>query len=216
MWEAGTGIRLSDRPLIVSDVDEVVLEFLTPFTAFLKARDHALLPRSFRLSGNIVDRVSGEAVSDAVAEALLDAFYATQDRWQMPAVQVVETLKGFSEEADIVFLTAMPPRHAAARRRLLDALDLPYPLLASEEPKGPLVKRLHQERDLPLVFVDDILRNLHSVREHAPACLLINLMANAEFRALAPAPGADIRVAADWREAAKLIRAHCRAQPKAC
>lgn len=216
MWEAGTGIRLSERPLIVSDVDEVVLEFLTPFMAFLEAQDHALLPRSFRLSGNIVDRGSGEAVSDVAAEALLEAFYAAQDRWQTPAVQVVETLKGLSGDADIVFLTAMPPRHAAVRRSLLDALGLPYPLLASEEPKGPLVKRLHGERDLPLVFVDDILRNLHSVREHAPASLLINMMANAEFRALAPVPAADIRVAADWAEAAKLIRGHWHAQPKTC
>ncbi|WP_455854457.1 hypothetical protein [Ensifer canadensis] len=89
-----------------------------------------------------------------------------------------------SKQADIVFLTAMPPRHAAARRALLDRLDLPYPLLASEEPKGPIVQRLHAGRALPVVFIDDIARNLQSVQEHAPSCLLINLMANAEFRAL--------------------------------
>jgi hypothetical protein len=208
--EAGTVIRLQDRPLIVSDVDEVVLEFLTPFTAFLEAREHTLIPRSFRLSGNIVDRRSGKPISETAAEAVLDAFYAEQNQWQTPAMQAIETLEDLSGEADIVFLTAMPPRHAAVRRSLLDAVGLPYPLLASEEPKGPLVKRLHGERDLPLVFIDDILRNLHSVQEHAPACLLINLMANLEFRALAPAPGADIQVAADWPEAAKLIRAHWR------
>lgn len=205
-----TAIPLSGRPLIVSDVDEVVLEFLTPFMAFLGGRGHALIPRSFRLAGNIVDRLSGEPVSETAAEALLEAFYAAQDLWQRPVMQVVETLAELSSEADIVFLTAMPPRHTAVRRSLLDALDLRYPLLASEDPKGPLVKRLRGERDLPLVFIDDMLRNLHSVQEHAPGCLLINLMANPEFRALAPRPGADIEVAADWPEAARLIRAHWR------
>lgn len=211
VFGAGTTIPLGDRPLIVSDVDEVVLEFLTPFMAFLEAGDHQLIPRSFHLAGNIVDRLSGEPVNKAAMEALLDAFYAAQNQWQRPAIRVVDTLRDLSGEADIVFLTAMPPRHTAVRRSLLDAVGLPYPLLASEEPKGPLVKRLHRERDLPLVFIDDILRNLRSVHEHAPSSLLINLMANSAFRALAPEPDADIQVAEDWPEAAKLIRAHWRA-----
>ncbi|HXV30396.1 MAG TPA: hypothetical protein VD840_08705 [Sinorhizobium sp.] len=210
-FETGTVIPLGDRPLIVSDVDEVVLEFLTPFMAFLETRGHALIPRSFRLGGNIVDQRDGKAVSEAEAGALLDAFYAVQDQWQTPAMQVVQTLRGLSGDADVVFLTAMPPRHTAVRRSLLDVVGLPYPLLAAEEPKGPLVKRLHGERDLPLVFIDDILRNLRSVQEHAPGCLLINLMANRQFRALAPEPAAGIQVAADWPEAAKLIRTHWRA-----
>ncbi|PDT40287.1 MULTISPECIES: hypothetical protein [Sinorhizobium] len=201
-------VPLKPRPLIVTDVDEVVLEFLTPFIAFLEAREHVLLPRSFRLAGNIIDRPSGEPVSEATAEALLEAFYTVQDQWQTPAALAVETLTALSEEADIVFLTAMPPRHAPLRTALLDALGLPYPLIASEEPKGPLVKHLHGERRLPLVFIDDILRNLHSVQEHAPSSFLINLMANAEFRALAPTPAAGIQVAADWGVAAGLIRAH--------
>jgi hypothetical protein len=194
--------------LIVADVDEVVLEFLTPFTAFLEAREHTLLPRSFRLTGNIVDRRNGEAVSDVATQALLDAFYKEQDQWQTPASEVIETLAGFADDADIVFLTAMPPRHAAVRRALLDTLGLPYPLLASEEPKGPLVKHLHGGREFPLVFIDDILRNLRSVRAEAPACLLINLMANADFRGLAPPPDAGMQLATNWPEAAKLIRNH--------
>ncbi|WEX87440.1 hypothetical protein PZN02_003829 [Sinorhizobium garamanticum] len=201
-------VRLGHRPLIVSDIDEVVLEFLTPFKLFLESRQHRLLPSSFRLTGNIVDLENGEAASEATVRALLDAFYDAQEQWQTPATLVVNTLAELSAEADIVFLTAMPPRHAAKRRALLDALGLPYPLLASEEPKGPLVKHLHGDRELPIVFIDDILRNLHSVRDHAPSCLLINLMANAEFRALAPVPDASIHAVTDWAEAARLVRFH--------
>ncbi|MCA1403126.1 hypothetical protein I6F26_00735 [Ensifer sp. IC3342] len=204
-------VRLGHRPLIVSDIDEVVLEFLTPFKRFLESRQHRLLPSSFRLTGNIVDLQNGEAASEASVKALLDAFYDAQEQWQTPAALVVKTLAELSAEADIVFLTAMPPRHAARRRALLDAHALPYPLLASEEPKGPLVNHLHGGRELPIVFIDDILRNLRSVRDHAPSCLLINLMANAEFRALAPAPDAGIHAVATWPEAARLIRTHLRA-----
>ncbi|MGF6172022.1 hypothetical protein ABIE33_000296 [Ensifer sp. 4252] len=201
-------IRLGDRPLVVSDIDEVVLEFLSPFRAFLESRDHVLLPRSFRLTGNIIHRATEHTASEADVKELLETFYATQDRWQTPAVGVVETLRDLSTQADIVFLTAMPPRHAAARRALLNRLDLPYPLLASEDPKGPIVKRLHAGRALPVVFIDDLARNLQSVQAHAPTCLLINLMANAEFRALAPAPDTCVHIAADWVDAANAIRAH--------
>lgn len=205
---ADKNIQLRHRPLIVSDVDEVVLEFLNPFKAFLESCGRTLLPRSFRLTGNIIDRASDQPVTENEVKDLLDAFYQTQDQWQTPATQVVETLAALSDDADIVFLTAMPPHHAAIRRTLLDRLHLPYPLLASEEPKGPIVQKLHGGRSVPLVFVDDILRNLQSVQNHAPSCLLINLMVNAEFRALAPRPDASMRSVADWPEAAAVIRAH--------
>ncbi|TCM57525.1 hypothetical protein C8J36_102325 [Rhizobium sp. PP-F2F-G48] len=202
-------ITLTDRPLIVCDIDEVVLEFVTPFQTFLKAGGRELLPRSFRLHGNIVPLGSTEPVPDAMVPTLLEDFFQTQDAWQTPARQAAETLADLSGEADIVFLTAMPPRHTEVRRRLLDRHGLSaYPLLATEAPKGPVVRQLHDARDVPVVFIDDILRNLESVRAHAPDCLLIRLMANAEFLAMAPAPSEGIESAADWADAARIIRRH--------
>ena len=50
------------------------------------------------------------------------------------------------------------------------------------------------EAGRPAVFIDDLGANLHSVRSHAPSCLLINLMANEAFRALAPHPGDGVVV----------------------
>lgn len=203
-------ITLGNRPLIVSDIDDVVLEFINPFKAFLGSCGHVLLPRSFRLTGNIITHADEQPVAEPEVKILLDAFYGSQDRWQTPAARAVETLAALSEEADIVFLTAMPPQHATVRRALLDRLGLPYPLLASEEPKGPIVQKLHGGRTVPLVFIDDMLRNLRSVKDHAPSCLPINLMADSDFKALAPKLDADIGAVADWPEAAAAIRAHFR------
>lgn len=201
-------IRLTDRPLIVCDIDEVVLEFLTPFRNFLRSAGRDLLPRSFRLHGNIVKLDSGEPEANEATSELLETFFRLQDQWQTPADRVVETLADLSMDADVIFLTAMPPRHAGVRRALLDRHGLTYPLLASEEPKGPIIKRLHDARDVPLVFIDDILRNLQSVQTHVPDCLLINLMANAQFRAMAPDPGDGIAKADSWTDAATIIRTH--------
>lgn len=201
-------VSLRHRPLVVCDIDEVVLEFLTPFTRYLRARDHDLLPRSFRLHGNVVSRMDGTVPEDTIVSAFLDNFFLTQDQWQTPAEQVVETLASLAEDADIVFLTAMPPRHRPIRRALLDDFGLHFPMIATEQPKGPVLAALHGDRRQPVVFLDDIERNLRSVGEAVPDCLLINLMANADFRPFLPVPSAGIVGADDWGAAEKLIRAH--------
>jgi hypothetical protein len=201
-------VRLGNRPLVVCDIDEVVLEFISPFTTFLRANNYDLLPRSFRLHGNIVSLSDGTEPSDAVIAEFQESFFGTQDLWQMPAPGAVETLAALSTDADIVFLTAMPPRHQPVRRALLDRFGLDFPMVATEQPKGPVVAQLHRNRTLPVVFIDDIARNLHSVREQVPECLLITMMANADFRAFAPVPSEGVQSATNWDEAEELIRAH--------
>lgn len=201
-------VRLSERPLIICDVDEVALEFIAPFRAFLRSTGFDLLPRSFRLHGNVVSLETGLAAEDAAVTARIEAFFGEHDRWQRAAPLAVETLGELGRTADIVFLTAMPAHHADKRRALLDRLGLPFPLLTSEDQKGPAVKSLHAGRSQPVVFLDDILRNLQSVALHEPQCLLINMIADRDFLALAPKPAGGILSAGDWPEAAAMIEAH--------
>lgn len=201
-------VELSDRPLLICDVDEVALEFVTPFMGFLNSRGHELRPVSFRLTGNIFALDDDVALDQAAVSALLEDFYAEQDQWQRAAESAAETLGALARDADVVFLTAMPPRHREIRRRVLDAAGMPFPMIASEKAKGPAARTLHGDRDLPVAFVDDIFRNLHSVRDHLPEALLVNLMAHAGFRALAPDPGEGIVTAESWPDAGELVQRH--------
>lgn len=201
-------LRLAERPLVVCDIDEVVLEFVAPFQDFLKANGHELRPRSFRLTGNIVSLDDGRETSAEDVGRLIEAFFSEQADWQTPVKAAAESLANLSGHADIVFLTAMPPRHRDMRRSLLGRHGFDYPMIATESPKGPAIKALHGERPHPVVFIDDIFVNLHSVREHMPQTLLINLMANPTFRALAPHPGDGVSIATDWPHAESLIREH--------
>lgn len=201
-------VRVTDRPLVVCDVDDVVLHFAAPFQTFLRSQGHEFLPRSFRLTGNIVASDTQLALDAAGVRRLIEAFFEAQENWQLPTEEVVQTLEALSEQADVVFLTAMPPGYAAHRRRLLDRLGLAFPLIASEEPKGPIMRRLNAERALPTVFIDDMAHNLHSVREHMPACLLIHMMPDSPLHLMAPKPFEDIVRARDWRHAQELIGAH--------
>ncbi|CAN7264104.1 hypothetical protein [Neorhizobium sp. LjRoot104] len=206
-------VRLGDRPLVVCDIDDVVLHFVAPFQEFLRGEGHELLPRSFRLTGNIVSIETQIALEHPDVRRLIEDFFEAQENWQIPFDFVVQTLDALSKDADVVFLTAMPPRYREPRRRLLDQIGLTFPLIASEEPKGPIMQRLHAGRPLPSVFIDDMAHNLHSVRDHVAECLLLHMMPDSPLHLLAPKPDEGIVRATDWPHAAGLIRNHIK--PKA-
>ncbi|MCJ8239546.1 hypothetical protein [Peteryoungia algae] len=205
-------ITVKDRPLIVCDVDDVVLQFATPFEAFLATRGHRLLPRSFKLTGNIVSGTDDRVLEAPFVKALIDDFFVEQERWQTPFADAVDSLHALGAEADLVFLTAMPPRHAEIRRRLLDQMALTFPMIATEAAKGPMVAKLHGERPLPVAFVDDMVHNLHSVGDHVPSCLLVYLPPPLEIFQFAPDPHETVRRVENWPQASKLIRSHFTAQ----
>jgi len=198
----------SRRPLVICDIDEVVLEFIDPLQDFLQSVDHRLHADSYRLAGNIRGIKDGLPASREQVEEYQEAFFAAQQRWQRPARDAKRVLDALAQKADIVFLTAMPPRHQTPRRALLDSLSLHYPMIATEDAKGPIAARLIGNRGVQAVFIDDIHTNHHSVREFAPGCMLISLMASQAFRALAPHPGEDVAVAKDWTHAGELVEAH--------
>lgn len=200
----------STRPLIICDIDEVVMEFIDPLQDYLASVEHRLHADSFKLNGNIRRIADGACATKEEIQTFQEAFFSAQDKWQRPAKDAKAVLDSLKDDADIVFLTSMPPRHETVRRALLDLHGFAFPMVATEDAKGPIAARLIGERGVPAVFIDDIYTNLHSVRTHAPACLLINLMANDAFRALAPDPGEGVERARDWMHASALIRAHFR------
>jgi hypothetical protein len=198
-------LAANDRPLLVLDVDDVVLEFIRPFPHFLRARGFGLTLASFRLTGNIAEQISGRLAEQAEVTALLDEFFHTQAEWQSVTDGAAEALAALGDHAEIVMLTAMPHKHRAVRRAHLDTLGLHYPLLTTEMAKGPAVAKLRGLKSRPIAFVDDQPQNLVSARDSVADAHLFHLMADNSLRAhLAPIPD-DIMVVQDWQEATPRI-----------
>lgn len=195
------------RPLIALDVDEVVLEFLRPLTFFLEAQGFELRVKSFRLHGNVFDRRSGEVLEDTSVSAMMEEFFLVQDEWQTAADGAADALAPLADRAEIVMLTAMPHRHRARRRALLDRLGFPYPLVTTERAKGPAIRQLRGGHSRPVAFVDDLANNLVSVRTSVADAHLFHLMAHTGFRALMPPLPDGIETVKDWREAGPRIAA---------
>jgi hypothetical protein len=193
------------RPLLVLDVDDVVLEFIRPFPRFLERRGYRLVMASFRLTGNIAEKTTGRLIEQAEVTELLDEFFGVQADWQDMTDGAAEALAMLGARAEIVMLTAMPHRHRAVRRRHLQALGLHYPLLTTEMAKGPAVARLRGALRRSVAFVDDQPPNHASVRKAVPDAHLFHLMADNSLREFMPPLPDGIHIVWDWHEAAPKI-----------
>ena len=200
-------LALDERPLLVLDVDDVVLEFIRPFPKFLESRGLHLTMASFRLTGNIADKATGRLVEQPQVTALLDEFFDGQADWQTITDGAAEALAKLAGQVEIVLLTAMFHRHRATRRAHLDQLGLPYPLLTTEMAKGPAVARLRGAKGRPVAFVDDQPNNLISARTSVPDAHLFHLMADNSLRQFLPPLPEDIVAVEDWHDAAPRIAA---------
>lgn len=194
-----------DRPLLVLDVDDVVLEFVRPFPHFLRTRGFGLTLASFRLTGNISETATGRLIEQPEVTELLGEFFDTQAEWQSITEGAADALKMLGKGAEIVMLTAMPHKHRAVRRAHLDALGLNYPLLTTEMAKGPAIAKLRGLKARPVAFVDDQPSNLISARNSVADAHLFHLMADNSLRAFLPPTPPDIFSVEDWREAAPKI-----------
>ena len=198
-------LAADDRPLLVLDVDDVVLEFIRPFPHFLKSRGFGLTIASFRLTGNIAETATGRLIEQPEVTTLLGEFFDAQADWQGIADGAADALAMLGRGAEIVMLTAMPHKHRAVRRAHLDMLGLNYPLLTTEMAKGPAIAKLRGLKGRPVAFVDDQPPNLISARNSVADAHLFHLMADNSLRAFLPPTPDDIISVEDWREAAPKI-----------
>jgi len=200
-------LAADDRPLLVLDVDDVVLEFIKPFPHYLKSRGFGLTLASFRLTGNIAETASGRLIEQSEVTALLGDFFDAQADWQSIADGAADALAMLGRSAEIVMLTAMPHKHRAVRRAHLDALGLDYPLLTTEMAKGPAIAKLRGAKGRRVAFVDAQPSNLVSARNSVADAHLFHLMADNSLRAFLPPTPQDIISVENWREAAPRIAA---------
>jgi hypothetical protein len=195
-------LALDDRPLLILDVDDVVLDFIRPFPRYLATQGLELKLETFRLHGNVIDLATNEPAAAERVSAAIDAFFAAQADWQAVTEGAAEALASFHDGVEIILLTAMPHRHRETRRAHLDRLGLPYPLLTTEMPKGPAIAMLRGDKGRPVAFIDDQPRNLLSARESVPDAALFHLMADNSLRPLLPPfDEQGITIVTDWREA---------------
>ncbi|MEM1045596.1 MAG: hypothetical protein AAGL24_05580 [Pseudomonadota bacterium] len=196
-----------NRPLILCDVDEVVLMFVHPFEEFLVRQGLRLVKRSYALSGNIIEEATGEAISGERTGDLVQGFFAAESHRQPSIPGAAEALAELADHADIRFLTNIPGDFLDTRSQRLTDHGMPYPVHVNSGPKGRVAAELAAGYVGAVHFLDDIGSNLVSVRQHIPHARLIYFINDPKFFALAPpVDEADVKTK-NWTEAKRYILA---------
>ena len=189
-----------DRPLVISDADEVLLQFMRQFEIYLDRNDMWIDLSSFRLQGNIKYKGSDETV-DMTNRNIIDDFFAAETLNFSPVEGAAEALNALSKEAQIIILTNLPLAQKSERQINLSKHGMDYPVIVGSGLKGPAVKSLGEKIKAPLFFLDDIPHNINSVAEYVPTSGRIHMIADPRLsKLIGAAEGASARID-QWQEA---------------
>jgi len=191
-----------NRPLLISDCDEVILHFIPHFAEWLyESLDLVFSLDTPSFAGALRTR-EGAIVPEERIWPLLDLFFEREMHRQNVVPGAVEALRAVGEVADIVILTNIGDDYQANRVAQLEAFDIRHRVLCNRGGKGRPVRELVDEmRPSSVVFVDDLAVHHESVAKHAPEVGRLHMIAEPRLAARTPpSPHADARID-DWAEA---------------
>lgn len=187
------------------DVDEVLGLFMKGFGGFLESRGFEFRVDRFALFQNIYRPGATEHLEIPEGRKLFDDFFRTRCHEIEPAPGAVEALSKLARRSEILILSNAPADAERLRGGWLRQHGLPETLILNTGPKGPITAALVAQTPQRAAFVDDLLSNLDSVREHAPAVATFQHVADERLRPMAPtAPERHPRID-DWAELAEAI-----------
>jgi FMN phosphatase YigB (HAD superfamily) len=171
----------ANQPLVICDVDEVVVHFTRAFESFLAKDNFYLDPASFALNGNIKIVGSDESLDQSKVMDIIDQFFVDRTEHLEPIDGAIASLHDFSAHATIVMLTNLPHHAREKRIRNLEKLGLTFPCVTNSGPKGPAISHLAAQTTGPVVFIDDSPGFISSCRDHAGHVHMIHFLHDERF-----------------------------------
>ncbi len=166
-----------NRPLIISDCDEVLLHMVAHFRDFLDDRhgiDFALDNGDWGTA--LTWQASGERVEPADIWKYLNLFFDTEMDSQLPIKGAVEAMGTLAEQADVVILTNLVDERRDRRAEQLRRYGIDVPVYTNQGPKGPALARILAEYNpSKAVFIDDLAQHHGSAAETVPHITRLHL-----------------------------------------
>ena len=159
-----------NRPLIVTDCDEVLIHMVRHFRDWLGAEHQVELElETHEFAKAMRRRGAAEPLGEEEMWRLLGLFFDTQMDSQQPIAGAVEAINTLQENADVVVLTNLIDTRNEARVRQLQRLGIEARVFTNQGPKGRALNAIVEEYSPSVaVFIDDIANHHHSAAEHAP------------------------------------------------
>lgn len=166
-----------NRPLIISDCDEVLLHMVAHFKDWLEQSQGV----SFHLEGhNFAEALrwqeSGELLAPPDIWKMLGRFFDTEMDSQLPIAGAVEGINTLAEQADVVILTNLVDERREKRSQQLAAVGINARVFTNQGPKGPALKAIIEEyAPTRALFIDDLAQHHASVAEITPQVTRLHL-----------------------------------------
>ena len=196
---AGLHLR-PERPLVICDVDEVVVHFTRDFEDFLARRGLWLDASIMLFSGNVRDQKTLALLSPEEIEKVVVQFFAERTLDMKTIDGAVESLRSIEKSADVIMLTNLPHEAGDDRRANLAGHGLNFPVVTNSGPNGPAIQKIAAQISAPVVFIDDSPGFITSAFHHAPDVHLIHFLHDERYaRLVAPLDFVSLRTAT-WEE----------------
>jgi len=156
-----------DIPLLIVDADEVLVQFLQPFTRYLQSLDWQIHLTDYKLE-YAIRRANGQVADSDKNFELVQGFIDTETHRQPAIIGAAPALAKLAEQAQIVVLSNVPQRRFQDRVTNLRGHGMDFPLIANSGPKGPALAALYAGMIAPVAFVDDSPAQIESAAQFAP------------------------------------------------
>lgn len=197
-----------NRPLIISDCDEVLLHMMVPFQGWLDEVHHIHFTLGTPFEEAFRHKDSQDAVARELIWGLLGEFFDTEMHRQYPIDGACAALARLAAVADIVVLTNLEDHRRDARAAQLATHGVHVPVYCNHGGKGPAVARIIAQRQPSVtLFIDDLEGNHASVARHAPQVWRLHMVGEPQLSPVIPAaPDAHARIDR-WAQAERWIAA---------
>jgi len=196
-----------NRPLLITDCDEVLLHMVSHFAEWLdEAHQVQFNLDSGQFAEAMTDRRTGQIVPPDRVWPLLDGFFRTEMHRQTLVPGALESLGTIGEIADIVILTNLGDEAHGWRVDQLARHGIRHDVVCNRGGKGVPVREIVARYSASCsVFVDDLPVHHASVARHAPDVWRLHMVAEPRIAKVLPAAEHAHARIDDWTTATPCI-----------
>ena len=202
-----------NRPLLISDCDEVLLYMVVPFAEWLdEAHDvHFDVDTLFDpVTGGYLNamrcKLTGDPIEQERVTPFLRGFFETEMHRQKPIDGAVSAINSLSAHADVVVLTNLTDDVRDARAEQLRVLGIDVPVYTNQGGKGELLAQIvAQYRPSVTVFVDDLAHQHISVAKEVPDVIRLHMVGEPRVATQIKTPRAAHARIDRWHDAEQWI-----------
>ncbi len=191
-----------NKPLLISDADEVILNFVQAFETYLNSIGLYYDLSSYALFGNIKKIKENIAIeNDQITKHITD-FYNLHTEEISFVNESIKYLGKIKNDLDcqIIVVSNLPHHNREKREISFRKNGLDFPIISNSGLKGLTIKEIAKNQKNKIFFIDDISANLLSAYNEVDGIKLIHYISDKRLEKLASTPKEVDFKAKDWKE----------------